>query len=294
LRKGYKSWRIENLKNRAQIHIVNLLDFERVCTILNSIKPHWVFNLAAYGAYSSQKGFGTMVQTNLISTVNMLEAFLKVGGSSFVHGGSSSEYGFKKSAPSEKEFLEPNSHYSISKAGATHYCMHAAKAHSANISVLRLYSAYGPYEEPTRLIPTLIIKGLENSFPVLASPNNSRDYVHVKDVCHAFLLAANAKGTDFGRIYNVGTGVQTTLEQVVALIKRRLHISSSPIWETMPNRNWDTESWVADPRKIRQELSWQPNYTLEEGLTDTLNWFESNTDIMGFYRELILKNKLPS
>ena len=97
-----------------------------------------------------------MVETNLLGCAALVDACAEVGFESFVQTGSSSEYGYKDHAAREDDLAQPNSHYAITKLAATHYCQLAARLHNLNIVTVRLYSVYGPYEEPTRLIPTLI------------------------------------------------------------------------------------------------------------------------------------------
>jgi dolichol-phosphate mannosyltransferase len=183
-----------------------------------------------------------------------------------VVAGSSSEYGLKPYAPAEDEPLEPNSAYAAAKAEAT------SRALENGAVVLRLYSAFGPWEDPDRLVPTLLARGLDGELPPLVSPAVARDFVHVDDVCSAFLLAARAQP---GNVYNVGSGRQTTVAEVVELARRLLDLDAEPQWGSMPDRAWDTETWVANPARIRRELGWEPYIGLEEGLARTLEWLRS-------------------
>jgi nucleoside-diphosphate-sugar epimerase len=187
-------------------------------------------------------------------------------GRHVVVAGSSSEYGLKPYAPAEDEPLEPNSPYAAAKAEATSLAVENGAV------VLRLYSAYGPWEDPDRLVPTLLARGLEGELPPLVSPTIVRDFVHVDDVCSAFVLAAGAEG---GRVYNVGSGRQTTVAGVVELARRLLDLDAEPQWGSMPHRAWDTETWVANPERIRRELGWEARIGLEEGLVRTLEWLRS-------------------
>ncbi len=142
---------------------------------------------------------------------------------------------------------------------------------------LRLYSAYGPYEEPSRLVPTLIREGLRGRLPVLVDPSVARDFVYVDDVVDAFLAAAaRSSRDDPGAVYNVGTGRQTTVQEAVEVARRMLDVAVEPQWGTMPNRLWDTSVWVADNRKICAELGWRPRHTFEEGFRKTVAWFAQN------------------
>ena len=163
---------------------------EQVRQAVHRIRPDWVFHLAAYGAYSSQTGFARMVDINLMGTVSLLDACTEIGVEAFIYTGSSSEYGYKDHPPREDELLEPNSHYAITKAAATHYCQFVARKPDVNAIAVRLYSIYGPYEEPTRLIPTLIAHGLRGTLPPLVSPATARDFVYVDDAVDALICLA--------------------------------------------------------------------------------------------------------
>jgi nucleoside-diphosphate-sugar epimerase len=284
VRPGYQSWRIDSIHSDCQIHELRFQDIGSLEKTLKSIRPDWIFHLATHGAYSWQQNVVDIVQTNFVETVYLVEACLKQGFEAFIHAGSSSEYGLKNHAPSEDEWLEPNSYYAVTKASASLYCRFIAQHHRAPLSVLRLYSAYGPYEQPGRLVPALIVQGLAGKYPPLAQPEISRDFVFVEDVIRAFILAAAGASQCPGAVYNIGTGLQTSLRQIVATIQRLLNIAEPPDWGSMPARAWDTSVWVANPHKAQVELGWQPMYNLENGLRLTIDWFQNHPGLINFYR----------
>lgn len=276
VRPGYNPWRIEEIRGQVCFHEVDFCDATGLTRTLGAINPDWIFHLAAHGAYSWEKDAAQIVQTNVTGTANMVEASLKVGFEAFVNTGSSSEYGFKDHAPSEDENPEPNSHYAVAKASATLYCRFSAIQHQVRMPTLRLYSVYGPYENPGRLIPAIMTNGLQGQLPPLVNPKIGRDYVYSEDVNEAYLRAANLEQSEYGAIYNVGTGVQTSLAEVVATARRVLDIDSEPQWGSMPGRGWDTDIWVSNNEKIRRELDWQPQYGFEAGFRAAVPWFEEN------------------
>ena len=286
VRPGSDSWRIDEIRSHVQLHELNLLDESALVHAVEEIKPDWVFHLAAHGAYSHQTDVHEIIRTNFLGTVNLVEACLKIGFESFVNAGSSSEYGLKNHAPSETEWIEPNSHYAVSKASATLYCRYTAISHRVPITTLRLYSVYGPYEEPTRLIPTLLVRGLDGQWPPMANRDIARDYVYVDDVCDALLVAASDSRIAHGSVYNIGTGTQTTLEEVVDLVRELLGVDAPVQWGSMPPRSWDTDVWVADSSRIRQETGWQFTSSLENGLAQFKRWIEQNPSHLKYYREV--------
>ena len=280
VRNEYNPWRIRGISGDIQIHALDFQNSESVNSIVAKIKPDWIFHLATYGAYSSQQDVDTIYKTNLFGTINLLNACCHTGFESFVNTGSSSEYGLKSNAPAEDEVLEPNSNYAIAKAAATHFCQYTANKHQLNIPTIRLYSVYGPYEESSRLIPSLVRYGFMGNLPPLVDPKISRDFVYIDDVCDAFILAAKMTSKSYGVIFNVGTGIQTTLEDLVALTRRLLNIGKIPDWGSMPNRMWDTKNWQANIKNIQSQLGWSPRYDLESGLTETIKWYRDNPDAL--------------
>ena len=206
-------------------------------------------------------------ESNIIGTINLVEACLKTGFEAFVNTGSSSEYGFKDSAPSETEWLEPNSHYAVTKASASLFCRYTAQSQGIHMPTLRLYSVYGPLESSNRLLPKLITLGLEGKLPPLVSPETAHDFVYIDDVIDAYILAAKTPSQEPGAIYNVGTGVQIPLREVVEVARRVMGITVEPVWGSMPSRQWDTDKWVADNRKIEKALGWRPRQHIRGGVS---------------------------
>ena len=273
VRPGYQPWRLEEMRQDVRLHELHLHDVEAVARVVSDIRPEWVFHLAAHGAYSWQTDWEQMVRTNIQGTMSLLSACLRTGFEAFVNTGSSSEYGFKDHAPAESEPLEPNSVYAVTKAAATLFCRHTAHNQRVHVPTLRLYSVFGPYEDPGRLVPKLIIHGLRGELPPLADPDVARDFVYVDDVVEAYLLAATVRTSEWGPIYNVGAGVQTTLREAVAVARETMGIAAEPVWNAMPNRQWDANVWVSDSRKIRAQLGWQPHHRFAEGFRLMLDWF---------------------
>ncbi len=288
VRPGYNPWRIAAILPEIELHEVSLDDPAGLERVIKTARPDWIFHLAVYGAYSTQTDLSRIVQTNITGTINLLGASLKSGFEAFINTGSSSEYGYKDYPPTETEWLDPNSHYAWTKAAATHYCRYTAQSQGLNITTLRLYSVYGPYEEPTRLIPALILRGLHGEWPPLVNPDIARDYIYIEDVENAFLLAASNSAQEAGAVYNVGTGVQTSLREITAVAGKVLGIEFDPQWGSMPPRGWDTATWVADSHKLQTALGWQPSFGLEEGFRRTVEWLQNNLTILGLYYSMPL------
>lgn len=285
VRPGFNGWRLEGIRDDIHLHEADITDQEAVERVLLGSRPDWIFHLAAHGAYPTETDLSRMLRTNVHGTISMLSGALNTGVEAFVNAGSSSEYGFKDHAPSESELVEPNSNYAVTKASATLFCRLVGWQSGANVTTLRLYSAYGPWEQPSRLMPTLVARGLEGRLPELASPSIARDFVFVDDVVDAFLAAANHPQSDPGAVYNIGTGVQTSLAEVVRLARSELAISTEPQWGSMEDRSWDTAVWVSDSGRARNVLGWQPQLTVREGFRRLVEWVKSSEVMAAYYRE---------
>lgn len=282
VRPKHKRWRIAEIEEHLRIQVTDLTDAARLEMLVKDIRPDWIFHLATYGAYSWQTDQQQIVDTNLLGTANLLQACLRRGFEIFINTGSSSEYGFKDHAPAEDEPIEPNSHYAVAKAGASLYCQFAARAFDLCVITLRLYSVYGPFEEPNRLIPNVIVHGLKGELPPLVDPTISRDFVYVGDVEEAYLhLALHPTGIG-GEIFNVGSGVQTSIADVVRLAQSSFRLQERPRWNSMPRRAWDTASWRADSGKL-VGAGWKPRTALDEGFRKTITWFEAHPELLPIY-----------
>ena len=282
VRGGHNPWRLEGVLGQVRLHEADLGDAPALGRSLADVRPDWIFHLATHGAYPQQRDVEQIVQTNVAGTINLLEAARKAGFEAFVNTGSSSEYGFKDHAPAEEEWLEPNSAYAVTKAAGTLYCSHIARSTGAHVLTLRLYSVFGPFEEPTRLLPQLLARSLSDTLPPLVDPDVARDYIYVGDVSDAFVAAAT-QTKPAGSVYNIGSGIQTPLRTVVDIVRRLRRMHAEPAWGSMPGRSWDTTTWVADNRKARVDLGWQPKHTLEEGIALMARWLDEQPAMLRRY-----------
>ena len=148
------AWRLADVKDVREIigDIANSEDVERAFALA---RPDWIFHLAAHGAYSFQTNVVAMAQSNVLGIATVLAAAERHGCTVFINTGTSSEYGDRDHAPREDEPPLPNSDYAATKAAATWLCQRA-RTRGVPVTTLRLYSAYGPFEEERRLLPTLV------------------------------------------------------------------------------------------------------------------------------------------
>ena len=144
---------------------------------------------------------------------------------------------------------------------------------------LRLYSVYGPLEDTSRLIPNILRHALVGTLPPLVDPETSRDFVHCDDVCAAFILAAAKIHPGlYGEDFNIGSGVKTTISDLVTLTRKLFEIKAEAKFGSMEGRRWDMSDWYSNPSKAVQLLGWQSKIGLADGLKKTAQWVARLTD----------------
>ena len=273
VRPGSALWRLEGIEPRVTLHVAELAHSDAVAEVLSRVRPTWVFHLAVHGAYSFQNDVGKMLETNVVGTQNVLAAAVANGATAFVNTGSSSEYGPSLHAPDEYEVLAPDSYYAVTKAAATYLCRVTAKQSRAYIPTLRLYSVFGPFENERRLMPTLIRHALRGDWPPFAAPLIAHDFVYVDDVVDAYIRAASAQHPrPDGPVYNVGSGVQTTLQELADIARDVFNLRGEPTWDSYPARSWDRSMWLANPRRLQTDLGWQIHFDVAAGLRRMAEW----------------------
>lgn len=274
IRKSSDLWRINDLVHLCDVHHVDLCDLKSVERALKEIRPQVIYHLAANKAVSSIDSADDDIYTNVVGTRNLLKALSNFDYELFVNAGSSSEYGTKDRAMHEDDTLEPNSYHSFAKGAQTMLCETAALVEERPIITLRFFSVYGPYERPERLISSVVRNCLENKQLNLSSPYVGRDFIYIDDVVSACLQIPDLLCCT-GEIFNIGTGVQSTIQDVVDVAFEVIGHDVPINWH-YNSRSWDTNTWVADISKAREMLRWKPKYNLQEGLVKTFSWMKEN------------------
>lgn len=273
LKKSSDPWRIKDILNKVAIYHADLLNKKKLTEIVNKINPNFIIHLATYGDYRKQADVEEMMDVNIKGTLNLLLASKNINYKLFINTGSSSEYGIKNKPMNEKNCLEPISFYAATKASATFLCQVFAKEYKKSIVTLRPFSVYGPYEEKTRFIPTIIKAIIENK-PIKLTPGNQcRDFIYVKDVVDIYIKILSSGKKFSGQIFNMGTGIKYANDEVVKMLFEITGKKVSIEKGAFPTRLWDTSHWVADISKTKKILNWKPKFTLEDGLKRTYEWY---------------------
>jgi len=270
-------WRTQGIGGVENVRF-DLTDEGAVRAFVKDAQPVAIYNCAAYGAYSVQTDARRIFDVNVQAVRHLLESVRGLAGfRAFVQAGSSSEYGFNCSTPAEDAPTWPDSDYAVSKIAATSLVRLYARKHGVPAFSLRLYSLYGPYEDFSRLVPTLLLRAREGGWPPLVTPTISRDFVYVDDAVRAFdAVVDRAPTLEPGAIFNIGTGVRTTLGELTTVVRELFKVKAEPKFQSMPERSWDHSGWYADARRAAAELGWRATTSLVEGLAATSRWVDAN------------------
>jgi len=274
VRKGSSTWRIRDILPRLVVHEGDLRDADRVRSIVTSVRPSAVCHLATQGGYAVQQDARTIFETNVFGTMNLLRACESTGFDSFVNTGSSSEYGMAARPMDELDRLEPRGDYAVSKAASTLFCTAEAIEKGLPVVTLRLFSPYGPWDDAKRMVPYVISSLLKGAAPRLSSPHHVRDYVYIEDVLDAYERAMTAPRS--GTVFNIGSGVQHAIGEVVDRIEDAVQSGVAPVWGARGPQRSEPAVWAANIEKARTRLGWEPRTSLPEGIARTVAWFREH------------------
>ncbi len=172
--------------------------------------------------------------------------------------------------------LAPNSPYSASKASADMLVRAYNETFKMPMNITRCSNNYGPYQFPEKLIPLMIANTLEEKdLPVYGDGMQIRDWLHVKDHCSAIDTVLH-KGKS-GEVYNVGGNNEKANIEIVKLIIKTLGKSEDLITYVKDRLGHDRR-YAIDNTKITTELGWEPSYTFEQGMKETIEWYLDNRD----------------
>lgn len=273
---------LENLKsieNHPNYTFIkgDIINDELVSYIFQKYEISHVINFAAESHVDrSILGSEIFFTTNVLGTNVLLENAKRFGVEKFVQISTDEVYGslgpegqFEESTP-----LQPNSPYAASKAAAD--LMALAFHHTYNVPVVitRCSNNYGPYQFPEKLIPLMILNSLNNKkLPVYGDGLNVRDWIYVIDHNKAVELVLE-KGKS-GEVYNIGANTEKPNIEIVKLIINQVGKSVELI-EYVKDRLGHDRRYAINSSKIKKELGWQPEYSFEDAIKSTVNWFVQN------------------
>lgn len=267
---------IEDNKNYKFIH-GDIADKEFIFKLFEDKKFDIVINFAAESHVdNSILNPQIFTITNILGTQVLLDACRKYNIKRFHQVSTDEVYGElplddKSILFTEKTPLNPSSPYSASKASADMLVKSYYRTYSLPITISRCSNNYGPYQHLEKLIPLMISKAINNdNLPVYGNGLNVRDWLHVYDHCTAIdLIIHEGK---IGEIYNIGGNNEKSNIDVVKIILKELGKSEKLI-KYVNDRPGHDLRYAIDSTKIKTTLNWNPVYSFEKGILDTIKWY---------------------
>lgn len=273
------NWRLHDIASKIDIYECDIQD-EKLHKIVKKIAPDYIFHLARYGNLPQEDDINKMIDVNLKGTINLINAVKGNPFKLFINAGSGDEYGVKEAAMREADLLEPVNNNGVIKSATTLYCQKEAIRNAIPIINFRLFTPYGYFEGENRFIPSVILSVLEERPIKVSNSMFVRDFIFIEDVVDAYLYAVKMRHK-YGEVYNIGSGKQHSIGEVVEIIQKITKSKSDIQWGAVAKqaRYIEPNLWEADVSKTKRVLKWEPKNTIEVGLTKTIDWFEKNKNL---------------
>ena len=223
-------------------------------------------------------GAHRFIQTNILGTQILLDASRAHGVKRFLQVSTDEVYGSlgEQGSFSEQSPVGPNNPYSATKAGADFLVRAACHSHGLDAVITRCSNNFGPFQFPEKLIPLMIANAMEDkALPVYGDGLHVRDWIYVMDHCRAIDLVLQKGRT--GEVYNIGSMNDMPNLKLVKLLLKDLGKPESLI-RFVKDRPGHDRRYAIDSGKIRTELGWKPEYTFEQALELTINWYKTHKE----------------
>ena len=282
---------IEDYSNYTFIH-QDIVDLDAVRQVIQNNNITHIVHLAAESHVDrSIKDPLAFVQTNVIGTVNLLQAAKEYWGDShddrlFYHVSTDEVYGSLSDTGFfyEDTAYDPRSPYSASKASSDHFVRAYHHTYGLPVVISNCSNNYGPNHFPEKLIPLMINNILNNKpLPVYGEGNNVRDWLFVED--HARAISTIFSKGKIGDTYNIGGHNEWTNIDLVKLLCKLVDQKmgnpegqSEELITFVKDRSGHDLRYAIDATKLKDELDWVPSLQFEEGLSKTIDWFLSNKE----------------
>lgn len=264
LRAESRTWRLAGLEGRYAGHPGDLRDAAAVRRVVEAARPDLVYHAAAHGTAPGQRDRTAILAANVLGTAHLLDALAGRDYRALVNVGSSSEYGHKADPMREADRLDPRTDYAVGKAAGTLLCQ-AEAFRGRPVCTVRVFSAYGPLEAPTRLASYVLGCCARGERPRVTCGDQPRDWVYVDDVVELLRRAAECPAAH-GQVLHAGGGrwqtVRDLVETAVAVAGGRVRAE----YGAEPLRPDEPAVWVADLTRTRELTGWAPRHDLRQGL----------------------------
>ena len=266
-------------KDQVMVMEGDITDRASLDVAVNQVRPEIMFHLASTPFNQVNLNSQRHMDVNAIGTLNLLESAKQISGVKVIFTGSIAAYGGGSNLHEDLPML-PSTLLGASKACASILIGTYARLYNLNTVELRLFSPYGPWENPTRFIPHVITSALLGNDISMTSGVQERDYVYIGDVIDALVTSAMV-AIPSGSVLNIGSGVGTPIR---CMAKQILKIMGNPVnlsLGSVTTRDDEIMEMSADITAAKNTLNWEPKTTLPDGVKKSIDWFRGHPD---FYK----------
>lgn len=268
------------IKNEIEIFMGDIRDPHGVQVAMQGQQT--VYHLAALIAIPfSYHSPDSYVDTNVKGTLNVLNAAKDLGVSRLLVTSTSEVYGTAQYVPiDEKHPYQGQSPYSATKIGADRLAESFYRSFSLPVTIVRPFNTYGPRQSARAVIPTIITQLLAGRQQIhLGSLHPTRDFNYVKDTAAGFISIAGSEEA-VGQELNIATGREISIGHLAEELIRQINPAAAIVCDDdrlRPEKS-EVERLLGSAEKLKKLTGWQPAYTFEEGLAETIEWIKYNMD----------------
>jgi UDP-glucose 4-epimerase len=273
LRKTSNPWRIQSLLSQTRQIIGDLEAIPPWEDQLNEFAPDTILHLAWQGVGGEHRNEQEQVDRNLYSSIALARLAKTMGCATFIGLGSQAEYGNCNRIVDESCACNPTTLYGATKLSICHLTKVTLQDSRTRFAWLRLFSAYGPGDNPDWMIPYLIRTLLKRLKPALTACEQKWDYLYVADAAEAVYqvaLSSEARG-----IFNLGSGQARPLQSIVEMARDAIDPELPLGFGEIAYRPDQVMHLQADISKLQRQVSWSPCTTLEDGLIKTIAYYQT-------------------
>lgn len=269
------------LQNEIEVFVGDINDPYGVHKSMKGIDI--VFHLAALiGIPYSYHSPDIYVETNVKGTLNILQAARSLDVERVIQTSTSEVYGTAQTVPIDEEHpLNPQSPYAATKAGAELLALTFHRSFGLPVVVVRPFNTYGPRQSARAVIPTIILQLVNGKKEVLIGESTpTRDFNFVSDTCLGFIKSATCDAA-IGDVINIGSNFEISIADTVNMISKMMDAEVRLIQEEnrlRPEKSEVFRLWC-DNRKIVSLTGYKPEYTIESGLKETIDWFSRKENV---------------
>ena len=221
-----------------------------------------------------------VASTNFMGTLNLLMACREHGVKRLIHTSTSEVYGTAREVPiRESHVLQGQSPYSASKIGADKLVESFFASYGLPVVTVRPFNTFGPRQSARAVIPTIITQALVQDEIKLGNLSTTRDFTFVSDTVDGFLCAAQAQGVE-GQVFNLGTGEEISIgelaNRIISQVGRAVKITEDS--QRLRPEASEVMRLVSDHSLAVKHLGWKPQFTLDQGLEQTIVWIREHLD----------------